>query len=281
MKNSIIPITAASAICAAALVGCEWGGVHSGESWNDAYSWANFTGTYKLVTAVAAEDSGGETVTEASDSVTTTYNGNGSYSTGKAGLVPGSVTVTIASVGSFTDNGDKTTTFSGSAGHTVTIDYSAGNISINLAANVAPYIGKTVTIGFKYNIAEAAAAAVNESPITWLNLTQKGNLLTFQDNTGMVYSGKITGASCPNADNEGYITAAHIRFTFEATSTSNSKIKLSGTLSGDWSGGSSKTSGTLSNRTIDASYTRGRGATQFMAVSGSVTIYATGVSSGI
>ena len=131
------------------------------------------------------------------------------------------------------------------------------------------------------DIAEAAAAAVNESPITWLNLTQKGNLLTFQDNTGMVYSGKITGASCPNADNEGYITAAHIRFTYEATSTSNSKIKLSGTLSGDWSGGSSKTSGTLSNRTIDASYTRGRGATQFMAVSGSVTIYATGVSAGI
>ena len=54
MKTTLIPISAAT-VCAVALVGCEWGGVHSGESWNDAYSWANFTGTYKLVSEIPAE----------------------------------------------------------------------------------------------------------------------------------------------------------------------------------------------------------------------------------
>ena len=34
-----------------AFLGCEWGGVHD-NTWNDGYSWANFTGTYRFVNAV-------------------------------------------------------------------------------------------------------------------------------------------------------------------------------------------------------------------------------------
>ena len=32
-------------------LGCEWGGAHD-NTWNDGYSWANFTGTYRFVNAV-------------------------------------------------------------------------------------------------------------------------------------------------------------------------------------------------------------------------------------
>lgn len=272
MNKSLIPITVV-AVSAAAFVGCEWGGVHSGESWNDAYSWANFTGTYKLATPVVEDSTDGST---ASFSRSHVFDGNRSYNAGKTALVPGSVSVTIAGLGSFTDNGDGSTTFSGSGSHSVTINHSAGTVSITLAGTIDPYIGKSITISGKYSV---SASSGSSSPITWLNVNQKGNLLTIQDSNGVTYSGKITGASCPTADESGYITAAHIRFPFEATSA-NGKIRLSGSLSGDWSGSSSATTGTLSNRTIDANYSRGSSNAQFMAVSGSVAIYTAAVGSG-
>jgi hypothetical protein len=49
---------------------------------------------------------------------------------------------------------------------------------------------------------------------------------------------------------------------------------MSGSISGDWSGSNSETSGTIANRTIEGSYHNGKNATQFQAVSGSTTVYA-------
>lgn len=276
MKKTVIALTAA-AVCAAALTGCEWGGVHSGESWNDTYAWANFSGTYKLASAVSSSATATNTATF---SVSRTFSGNGSYSSGKTALVPGSVSVTVGgnSNVSFTDNGNGTMSTSASGSYSATINYSSGSVTVNMGGNQN---FSTVAISGSYYVSGAASSGTStvSSPITWLNLTQKGTLLTFTDNNGTTYSGKVTGASCPRADEDGYVAAAHIRFTFEATSTSNSRVKLTGSLSGDWSGGSSTASGTLSNRVIDANYSNGSSTVQFMAVSGSVTLYATGVSS--
>ena len=109
-------------------------------------------------------------------------------------------------------------------------------------------------------------------PIIWLNLTQQGNLLTFRDNNNVTYSGRITGASCPKASEGGYIQAGHIRFSFEAKA--NSGATISGSISGDWSGASSTTTGTIANRTIDATYHNGKTSAQFQAVSGTTVISA-------
>ena len=42
----------------------------------------------------------------------------------------------------------------------------------------------------------------------------------------------------------------------------------------DWSGATTANTGTISNRTIDASYSNGRTSVQFQAVCGSTTVYA-------
>lgn len=308
--RTLIPITA-TAICAAALVGCEWGGVHSGESWNDAYSWANFTGTYKLVSTIdAASESGSgssssSSSTETSTTVTTTnypsttwsgsYTGNKTYQTNRQHLRPGSVNITVAGLeGSFSDKSG-VMAYSGATANSADVDYATGAITITLV-NESYFAGKKPKISMMAEKIEVTTTTTRNGtttttttsgdsskttkksvPITWLNLTQKGNLLTFVDNNGVTYSGKITGASCPTADQSGYVQAGHIRFTFEATSTANSAVTLSGSLSGDWSGASSETTGTIANRTIDATYHNGRSATQFQAVSGTTTVYARAV----
>lgn len=271
MKKILLPVSIA-AISAVAFMGCEWGGVHSGESWNDAYSWANFTGTYKLGAAISGESS------ESGVSVSKTFTGNGTYSTGKANLIPSSVNVTVGSI-SFSGFSEESNTVTRD-NNSVTVNAAAGSVSITMVNDGAlANEGAKVTISASYKVGAAGNSngTTVDSPITWINVSQKGNLLTLTDNRGVTYSGKLTGASCPKADQSGYVTPAHIRFTFEATSTSNGREKISGALSGDWSGGSSATSGTLANRAMDASYSNGKSTVQFMAISGTVQLYATAV----
>jgi hypothetical protein len=333
MKTSLLPLSIAAV--AAALAGCEWGGVHSGESWNDAYSWANFSGTYKLVTTITPTDGSGSSTSSTTTTTSTSTTGSGSgsggstttthvvtnivdvnwsgkysgntttYGPGKSNILVGSVTITVAGLeGSFSD-ASGVLTYSGSTANSATFDYKTGHFTLTLV-NDAYFMGRSVKLTAQQQTLKTVTdssgsgttnngdgtttttttttttngdgssttttTATKTSYIQWLNLTQKGNLLTFKDNYGTTYSGRITGASCPTADQGGYITAAHVRFPFEATCTSDSRITLSGSLSGDWSGGSSATSGTLANRTIDATYHTGRSAAQFQAVSGTVTI---------
>ncbi|MBR3086581.1 MAG: hypothetical protein IKH04_09300 [Kiritimatiellae bacterium] len=288
MNKTIIPVSVV-AVCAAAFVGCEWGGVHSGESWNDAYSWANFSGTYKLVTAVQAESSSSSTdgttttsVSENTISATATFAvASGAQSATINGLktpvVPKSVTIRCGNW-VFTDDGAGSLVFQGSGdAFGGSISYATGTASLTFGEAHGKLNG---TVSYGYTVKNTATATTTSNgrtttvaaPITWLNLTQKGNLLTFQDNAGTVYSGKITGASCPKADDGGYVQAGHIRFTFEARA--NSGATLSGSISGDWSGATTANTGTISNRTIDASYSNGRTSVQFQAVCGSTTVYA-------
>lgn len=295
MQKSFSFITAA-AVCAVALVGCEWGGVSEGESWNDAYSWANFTGTYKLVNQIVDDSSSDDT-----DSGTTsqtkekkTYSGvakftysssQPSYNVGSSQtpIEAGSATVSIPGISAFRDDGAGHLVYQGEGSSSGTIDYATGTFTISYEGALAN-VGSSITFKY-YKYVDPSApddpkkAESYKAPITWLTLNQQGNLLTFKDNDGTTYSGKITGASCPTANDSGYITAGHIRFTFEATCVSNSRISISGSLSGDWSGSSSATTGTLANRTIDATYHTGSSATQFQAVSGSTTLYAKEITS--
>lgn len=277
MKKTLIPLTAV-AVSAAAFVGCEWGGAHRGDYWNDAYSWANFSGTYKLAAGIDSSSTATGTTETSSKQVgnaKSLYWSEGTTLTLDPGLVKGSISVKFNGF-HFSDNGDGTlscsdTTVGGSGSYSA----DAGTVNISFTTAVGP---QTVHVSYSYNISTSTSAmsggSVVESPITWLNVNQKGNLLTIEDNNGTIYNGKITGASCPTADNDGYVQAAHIRFPFEATST-NGRVTLSGSLSGDWSGGSSRTSGTLANRTIDANYHRGKTTIQFRAVSGTVTLLTT------
>lgn len=304
MKSSF-RFGAAAALLAATLVGCDWGGVSSEESWNDAYAWANFSGTYKLVTEIVPEsgEEGGGTNLQEIENVNKISNVSGQrLSPVGDGIVSvqiscktwyidssaisaqnpegkvGPILVSFVSVG---DN-DVNITLKPKAGQAdvpvCTVDKKSGAIDFTLGSNYH-LIEATVTYVYKTAVPVSAGAIGSgtvdaPAPITWLNVTQKGNLLTLQDNDGRTYSGKITGASCPDADAGGYVVAGHIRFSFEATCTANSAITISGSLSGDWSGAQNETSGIINNRTMDASFSNGGSPTQFQAVSGSVTVVA-------
>lgn len=289
--KSVFRFGAAAAVIAATLVGCDWGGVSSSESWNDAYAWANFSGTYKLVTAVVPSVDTSEGENAGLDKVKHEENFNISLGSNKhnyqianfgKGIVPGSVTVVIfknngKQAYEYTDDGNGTLIYAANpqlTGVSGTIKYDNGRITLNW--DIQSIVSGTVA--YSYYAVPGAVSTPSGSeasnPITWLNVTQKGNLLTLQDNDGRVYSGKITGASCPDADAAGYVTAGHIRFSFEATCTSNAKYKISGSLSGNWSGAQNETSGTISDRTIDGSFVNGGSPTQFQAVSGPVTVLA-------
>ena len=288
MKTTTKLIPVSAAICAA-LVGCEWGGVHSGESWNDAYSWANFTGTYKLVNAVSSSDaasSAGESATKKEGPLQTisfdwSESNTGTTLTG-GNIVEGSVTAFFTVSGAtFTDDGagNLVTTYSGGSG---SVGYTAGTVSFSFTGAMNP---QKVKVSYKVWVsADGTTLAGTATPMSfrWLNLNQKGNLLTIEmvgdDSKSAIFSGKITGASCPTANEEGYVQAGHIRFTFEATRTTNAKQTLTGSISGDWSGSSSARTGTISNRTIDATFHDGKTATPFQAVSGSTTVYAKEIS---
>lgn len=293
MKKSLLPVSAI-AICAAVLAGCEWGGVHSGESWNDAYSWANFTGTYKLVNSLdTATTSSSSSSTGTVTTVTQTKRGSCPFSvdenataakisTGQINITAGSVTVSC-SAGSvkhtWQDNGTGTLVYNGTGdGYNGTISYTTGAVTLNFGSTHSKYSG---VVEYSYTGTKTSGGSSDDSgsgsgkkgpPITWLNLNQKGNLLSFQDSNGTTYSGKITGASVPKEDEGGYMMSGHIRFTFEATCNQNTRITLSGSISGDYSGSTSKTGGVLANRTIDAIYHSGSGGTSFQAVSGSTVV---------
>lgn len=291
MKTTLIPISAAT-VCAVALVGCEWGGVHSGESWNDAYSWANFTGTYKLVSEIPAETD--SEVAGASSTSSATINDAKKFTIAKGAgaasvsglhtpITAGSLLVSCGSW-NFKDDGAGNLVYQGSgSGFSGSVSYAAGSFSLTFGMPAPEKI--TGIANYTYTSKSTATATSSSgkvtnvtSPIVWLNVNQKGNLLTIEDNRGAIFSGKITGASCPTANEEGYVQAGHIRFTFEATRTANPRETLTGSISGEWSGSTSDKTGTIANRTIDASYHNGKTTTQFQAVSGTTTVYAKEIS---
>ncbi len=252
-KNFFVALLA----CSAALVGCDWGGVSSDESWSDAYSWANFTGNFKLVTEVTT--SGGSTAPTVNNSKTFSYSsGRSEYPTAQANLTPGTVTVAIGSYNLKDDGaGNLTSVTPGLSG---SVKYTTGVVAISVGFAVAE--GTAVKITYSYT---------GTAPlITSINVNQKGNLLTMTDNRGTSYSGKITGASCPTVNEGGYTQAGQVRFSFEVAANDGSTI--SGSLSGDWSGSSTAKSGVLSNRVMDATYNDGKSTSAFQAASGSVEI---------
>ena len=100
--------------------------------------------------------------------------------------------------------------------------------------------------------------------LSYLNVTQKGNKFTMTGDSGMVYSGRITGS---NVGRDDYQAARTIYISFEASSANGQKI--TGNFSGVWSGASDKNYGVLSNRQIHGTHSRSG---NFVGVAADTTI---------
>lgn len=247
-------LTGAVAVVIGLGAGCEWSGTSSEESWNDAYSWANFSGTYKLYNDLVPTDATTIPVTNeglGSTAATDTYNGT----LGHHPVIAGSLTINIGGT-TFTDQGNNTLT----GGNGGTINYGTGAWSAQTVLNPA-VPGQTITGTYRYQV--SGTVTTPGSSITLFTVNQQGNLLTFTDNNGVAYSGRVTGANVPSDSR----SSGNVRLNFEVKS---STATIVGTLSGDWSGG---TTGTLSNRSLRGTYSAQGGVdVDIQGASGSISI---------
>lgn len=263
---------AIASLAVVAFSGCEWGGVHE-NTWNDGYSWANFTGTYRFVNALITPASVDESGT-ASTAEYTERNGNGSgnmQTSSKAGgkvspvgegIVPGSFSLNL-STGVVSDSQKDGKLFRGTQ-EVGSVNYSTGDWSIT--SYVAAPAGEHFSISYRYfwRPTDPKTSDVG-SPISYLNVTQLGNKLTMSGDSGIVYTGRITGS---NVGRNDYQSARSIYISFEASSANGQRI--TGNFSGEWSGASDKSYGVLSNRKVNGTHSR---AGNFVGVAADKTIY--------
>ena len=278
---------AIASLAALAFSGCEWGGAHE-NTWNDGYSWANFTGTYRFVNAVVylpnqtKTDEEETTETEVATTSTTEYDtvhknlpnvdemdsdkkADGMVEAGNAGIVPGSFMVTVHA-----KSGTTTVVDNGTDGHWSNssvngkVDYASGAWGIDSSAFNASK-GDKISIEYKYRNKKASPAVIDPGnqtdpgtypnysvvKLSYLKVTQQGNKLTMAGDSGNVYTGRLTGAS---TSKDGYVAAQTVRLSFEVSSADGQTI--TGHFSGNWSGSSDKNYGTLSNRQIHGTHSR-------------------------
>ena len=263
-------------VAALAFSGCEWGGAHE-NTWNDGYSWANFTGTYRFVKAVyymptsssdsdsdskqlklingfAKEAASAEYSGQAIASMSSSTSAGGSLAVAN-GLVPGSVDMTVS-----LKNGGTATIISDSANNLVYKGATVGTVTesgawhftLPVEANASE--GDTIAVNYKYF---GSGDGDDQKPdnavyLSFLKVTQQGNKLTMIGDSGMVYKGQLTGAS---TSKDGYVAAQQVRLSFQVTSATGN-MTIIGHFSGVWSGAAEKQYGVLSERTIQGTHNR-------------------------
>ena len=264
-RHMILPTTLAALL--ALTVGCEWTGTSSDEAWNDAYSWVNFSGSYRLYNAISPTDDSTDTTEQVQYAVkkpqTVESNGGANYSGTLANrpVVEGSVTLYIGPA-TLTDQGDGTLAGINNNKISGSINYITGAWSANTSSEVVD--GSTFRATYAYKVTGTVTVPGQAgSAITTVNVNQKGNLLTMTDNQGVVYEGRVTGASVPSDT----LQAGNIRLNFEVKAGNGAKII--GTLSGDWTGGEY---GTLSNRSLLGTYWKNKNSVDLQGASGSISI---------
>lgn len=272
-RSVLFSLCAASAI---ALTGCDWGS--SGDNtWNDAYAWANFTGTYRFTQAIVATAKGDDDGSSSGvhESSLTAFNGKlnsaGDGATiqliadkGKKGddaIVRGSVTVQIKDIPLVVNPATGGISYSGhSLGN---IDYAGGVITITGAAILGYPGGTSVTGKYKY-YENDTVPPTEKTVLSYLNVIQKGNKVTMSGDSGIVYSGQLTGASMGS---DGYVAAQTVYLSFSVASGSGDKI--TGSFSGVWSGAGDSTFGNMTQRQIHGTLSNG---TTFVGTAADVTI---------
>lgn len=235
-----------------AMVGCDWGSAGEGEdTWNDAYSWVNFTGVYTgtgggaLVSDFTSRTNPVPlppvTVTEVT--IATAAAGQSKYegtlSPKGEGIVPGSVTID-AGVFSFTDDG--LGVLVESSGKTGGIEYDTGHWSINLYG-LWPTDGSAILGDWTYIPIDGPdpRPLPTRFGIYQFIVEQQGNNISFMDNNGSVYSGKLGRVSTTGGINQDNISSSRTPtagttvfgdYNVTGTSKVGKQVRMVGSLQG-------------------------------------------------
>jgi len=280
MKRQMLVLALGGVVLAG---GCEWTGTSEGESWNDAYSWVDFSGVYRAADGaspiVTGGSSSGSSAYVQTESAGTTINGAPTYSgtVSKAPIVPGSVTVRLGSQFVFSDNGAGGLAQVGGTG-VGSIAYATGAWSAKADNTTDP----DQTISVTYQVAATSGTAIpgnSGSAVYHITVDQTGNLLGMTDSRGKAFSGKITGSSGASDPT----VPGSVRLVFDATSADGS-VRIKGSFTGDWSGatlnpdGVTASGGVLVNRQLEGTWIENKIQGNINAISGPYAIPSVSVS---
>ena len=259
-------VVAVLGVTVVGIVGCEWKGGSSDNSWNDSNSLANFNGTYTgnggyLVSEYSLSSSSSSSGSSSGNVVGEsggTLSGGISFGghTASSPILAGSLTIYLSGGdrGSFRDDG---------AGHLSgqylngvhfdahgSIDYNNGSYSISADTPVPFMGGSDVTLNYTIassstngSITGGSTPAGSGKPIYAFSVQQTGNKLKIIDNNGSVYEGSLgdvrTTGNLGSADqNATFVNGDQVSASFSASGTSDAgkHVNLVGTFQGTASG---------------------------------------------
>lgn len=265
-RANLYRIAAGAAAAALLMAGCEWESSGDGDSWDDSYSWINFSGVYRAADGdLLVTDP--DTITSSDSQTIGTGDGfqlSFSDTLDNTTVVAGSVSVTDG-YEAFTDAaGDGSLV--GDKGGTGSINYETGFVSVTF--NTEPGAGDSVNVSYQYEGALGTGGAGGSEDIYSLNVEQVGNLLTITANTGLVLTGRMGGVSTAGGDSTGN-TDGEVIANFKV---SGDGVKIVGTFQGDYTAGGETTTGALDNRVMQATWIEDGGTGDIQGVAGSTTV---------
>ena len=260
--------------------GCEWESVDDAGSWDSSYWWVHFAGLYRaltggvLVSGYTSTPGSNPSEAAATDEPIssgvvgqTTYDGT----VANYPVVIGSLSI-VAGGFEFSDNGDGTLT--GNAGTSGTIVYDTGAWFIDLLANDLPD-GESITASYEYTVGGTEGTdnpGNTGAAINTMLVEQQGNLLTFTDNNGARYTGRMGIVSTTSGDMTGGAIlpegedSIQVVATFEVNGTSSAgvDVQIVGTFEGSYTppdGTVGQTAGYISGRILQGTWIEATGVT--------------------
>ena len=269
IRNALVAVLG---VGLAGLVGCEWSGGGSDNSWNDSSTIANFNGSYQanggyLVSdySSSASAGGGTTTTTTGgfipplEEVNASFTGNSiSFTTKFVPIRPGSVTIAFAdgAKGSATDNGSGglsgtyLNVIPGEHPANGTVVYENGQVSV-FFPDVLGLQSSRVTIRYTVNSGTTSTTTTGGSgtagssgvSIYAFNVQQTGNKLKIIDNNGSVYEGSLgdirtTGNLSSGSTGATFVNGDQVSASFSAggKSAAGIYVNMTGTFQGTASG---------------------------------------------
>lgn len=259
----------AVAVCMTGLLaGCEWTGTGSDGTWDDSYSWVNFSGLYRspaggAIVTMFTRTPGSEpsTVVVTGEQIATGVADNSIYG-GRVRNIPiNSGTLTIVAGGwTFADNGSGGLTGYGTM--TGSINYNTGQWAIDLKGALLAS-GTPIVASYTYRSGGTTGSVdpgSSGTPIYSFNVMQAGNQLTIVDSNGARYEGKMVSVAVAGGDKSGAVGGqVSAEFEVSGVAGNGAQVSIVGSFAGNYTPGESATAsavytGTLADRVMQGTW---------------------------
>lgn len=236
--------------------GCEWDSTSDSGTWDDSYSWVNFSGLYRGLNGspflvadfsnspstatggtnrtITVGASSPDVILESVNAEDATYTGT----TANDAITPGTFAIRLDNSVAFLDDGEGNLVGQNPIAMEGTITYSTGAWSVRFSD---PPNNGSLEATYTYNEAlssgdSSAATGLNIAggSVASMQVEQTGNRLRFRDSNGYTYEGQLSVVALAGGDTTGR-SSGDVSATFEVKGQVGSGIvTISGTFSGSY-----------------------------------------------